>query len=42
MDQVGELIIRALAHTDDEGALAAVKREVEALCLQFPLYPERM
>ena len=42
MDQVGELIIRALAHADDDGALAAVKQEVEALCLKFPLYPERM
>jgi glycine hydroxymethyltransferase len=42
MDQIGELIIRALAHPDDAGALATVKRDVEALCLKFPLYSERM
>jgi len=42
MDEVGELIIRALSHVDDESALAAVKQDVEALCLKFPLYPERM
>jgi glycine/serine hydroxymethyltransferase len=42
MDQIGELIIRALAHPDDTGALAAVKQDVEALCLKFPLYSERM
>src|SRR3954470_10570702 len=42
MDVVGDLIIRALAHADDDAALAAVKQDVEALCLKFPLYPERM
>jgi glycine hydroxymethyltransferase len=42
MDDVGELIIRALSHVEDESALAAVKQDVEALCLKFPLYPERM
>ena len=42
MDLVGDLIIRALAHADDDAALAAVKEDVEALCLKFPLYPERM
>jgi len=42
MDEVGELIIRALSHVDDESALAAIRQEVEALCLRFPLYPERM
>ena len=42
MDEVGELIIRALSQVEDESALAAVKQDVEALCLKFPLYPERM
>jgi glycine hydroxymethyltransferase len=42
MDQVGDLIVRALAHADDDEALAAVRHEVEALCLKFPLYPERL
>jgi glycine hydroxymethyltransferase len=42
MDQIGDLIIRALSHAGDETALAAVKQDVEALCLKFPLYPERM
>jgi glycine hydroxymethyltransferase len=42
MDVIGELIIRALAHADDDTALAAVKQDVEALCLKFPLYAERM
>ena len=40
MDTIGELIARALAKTDDDGALAAVRGEVEALCRKFPLYPE--
>jgi glycine hydroxymethyltransferase len=42
MDQIGELILRALAHEGDDAALAAVKQDVEALCERFPLYPERM
>jgi glycine hydroxymethyltransferase len=42
MDEVGELIVRALSHVGDETALAAIRQEVEALCLRFPLYPERM
>jgi glycine hydroxymethyltransferase len=42
MDQIGDMILRALAHEDDEAALSAVKQDVEALCEKFPLYPERM
>jgi glycine hydroxymethyltransferase len=42
MDLVGDLIIRALAHADDDALLGSIKEEVEALCLTFPLYPERM
>ncbi len=40
MDAVAEFIARALATPDDEGALATVRSEVEALCRTFPLYPE--
>jgi glycine hydroxymethyltransferase len=40
MDLVAELIGRALATPDDDGALGAVRGEVEALCARFPL--ERM
>jgi glycine hydroxymethyltransferase len=42
MEIVGELIVRALQKPDDDSALAAVKSEVEALCLKYPLYPERL
>jgi glycine hydroxymethyltransferase len=38
MDRVGELILRALAATDNDSELARVKGEVESLCQQFPLY----
>jgi glycine hydroxymethyltransferase len=42
MDLVGDLIIRALAHAEDDAVLGSIKQEVEALCVMFPLYPERM
>jgi glycine hydroxymethyltransferase len=42
MDLIAELIARALASVDDDGALAAVRAEVEALCRKFPLYPDRL
>jgi len=42
MDLVGDFIIRALAHAEDDALLGSIKQEVEALCLKFPLYPERM
>jgi len=40
MGTIGELIARALKSPDDDGALAVVRGEVEALCKKFPLYPE--
>jgi glycine hydroxymethyltransferase len=40
MDQIAEFIGRALAAPEDEPVLAMVRREVEALCRKFPLYPE--
>jgi len=42
MDQIGDLIARALAAPDEDRALAVVKSEVERLCRKFPLYPERL
>jgi glycine hydroxymethyltransferase len=41
MDTIADLIARALGAPDDDGVLAAVRAEVEALCRRFPLYPER-
>ena len=38
MDEIAELIARALAHVGDEKALAAVASDVTALCRRFPLY----
>jgi glycine hydroxymethyltransferase len=40
MDRIAELITGALKAPDDETVLGRVKSEVEALCRQFPLYPE--
>jgi glycine hydroxymethyltransferase len=40
MDLVAEYIARALAGPEDDAALAMVRKEVEALCRKFPLYPE--
>jgi glycine hydroxymethyltransferase len=40
MDRIAEFISRALATPEDDGALAMVRSEVEALCRKFPLYPE--
>jgi glycine hydroxymethyltransferase len=40
MDTIAELIARALAAPENDGTLAAVRAEVEALCLKFPLYHE--
>ena len=41
MEAIAALIARALQSPDDDGVLAAVRAEVEALCRKFPLYPER-
>jgi glycine hydroxymethyltransferase len=40
MDVMADLIARSLASPDDETVLAGVRKEVEALCRKFPLYPE--
>jgi glycine hydroxymethyltransferase len=40
MEIVGELMARALATPDDDGALGMVRIEVEKLCRKFPLYPD--
>ena len=37
MDLVAGLMARALAAADDDGVLAAIKRDVAALCERFPL-----
>jgi glycine hydroxymethyltransferase len=37
MDQIGELILRALASPDNDTTLAQIKGEVGALCARFPL-----
>jgi glycine hydroxymethyltransferase len=41
MRQIGAWIARALEHSGDAAALAAVREEVRALCARHPLYPER-
>jgi glycine hydroxymethyltransferase len=41
MDLIGDLIARGLRTPDDDRALAMIRREVEALCRKFPLYPEQ-
>jgi glycine hydroxymethyltransferase len=41
MDKIAGFISRALAAPEDASVHAAVKAEVEALCRNFPLYPER-
>ncbi len=40
MDQIGDLIARALASPEDDRALGVVRTEVERLCRKFPLYPD--
>ncbi len=42
MEQIAELICRALDARRDPEALARIRREVEALAARFPLYPERL
>ena len=40
MEAIAGFIARVLASPEDDGAIAAVQSEVEALCRRFPLYPE--
>jgi glycine hydroxymethyltransferase len=42
MERIGRLISRALGSVDDEAGLAEVKREVQRLCADFPLYAPRL
>jgi len=39
METIADFIARALGSPDDDGVLAMVRSEVEALCRKFPLYP---
>jgi glycine hydroxymethyltransferase len=42
MERIGRLISRALGKVDDESGLAEVKRDVQRLCADFPLYASRL
>jgi glycine hydroxymethyltransferase len=42
MQTIGRLMARALSNVESESELAAVKREVRALCAGFPLYAARL
>ncbi len=42
MERIGRLISRALHAVDDESKLSEVKRDVQALCADFPLYASRL
>jgi glycine hydroxymethyltransferase len=42
MEEIGRLISRALGSVENEGELAAVKRDVRKLCRRFPLYASRL
>jgi glycine hydroxymethyltransferase len=41
MREIAAFIARGLASPDDAASLAAVARDVEALCRRFPIYPGR-
>jgi glycine hydroxymethyltransferase len=38
MDLIAALIARALKTPDDDAALGSIKKDVEKLCEEFPLY----
>lgn len=40
MDQIAELINRAIINYENESELNKIKEEVKTLCSKFPLYPE--
>jgi glycine hydroxymethyltransferase len=42
MERVADLIARALAAPDDDASLSRVRADVEALCREFPRYPETL
>ncbi len=41
MDRIGEFIARVLGAPEDERTVGMVRADVEALCRNFPLYPEQ-
>ena len=41
MKQIADFIARVLEQPEDEGVLAGIQIEVEALCRRFPLYADR-
>ena len=42
MERIGRLIARALGSVENETVLGEVKRDVQKLCAQFPLYAARL
>ena len=42
MEQIGDLIIRALRHVANAPMIESVAREVGSLCEKFPVYPLRL
>jgi glycine hydroxymethyltransferase len=40
MDQIAELINRAITNYENESELNKIQEEVKTLCSKFPLYPE--
>jgi glycine hydroxymethyltransferase len=42
MEQIGDLIVRALHHVADVSMLESIARDVGALCDKFPVYPLRL
>jgi glycine hydroxymethyltransferase len=40
MKKIAEMIDRAIVNSEDDQKLDDIKKEVNALCAQFPLYPE--
>jgi glycine/serine hydroxymethyltransferase len=41
MDSIAGFIHAALSSPDDATAIAGIAEDVAALCLRFPIYPER-
>lgn len=38
MEEIGKFILRVMSNIDNETELLNIKKEVESLCLKFPLY----
>jgi glycine hydroxymethyltransferase len=41
MEQIADVIARALQHVGDDAALATIGRDVASLCRRFPIYDQR-